>query len=88
MTQTFRTPEPRGATEAFAKAVAAKFSDAYVRSWLGPRTCRFTDTTVFTIPVGRDTLIRDCEPDLAKYAVTVSVCPDVTRAFHAEAQKA
>lgn len=84
---THRTPNPRGATEAFVKAVTAKHGEAYARSWLSARTCRFTDTGIFTLAVSRDALVRDCEPELKKYSITVSVCPDITRAFRAEARK-
>jgi len=81
---TFRTPEPRGATLAFAKAVTAKYGAPFAQSWLSAKTCRFTDTTVFTIGFGRDTLIQYCGDLMVEHGVTVAVCQDVTRGLYAE----
>lgn len=80
----FRSHEPRGAVADFIAAAKAKHGEPFVRSWLSARTCRFTDTTIFTIALGRDTLTQYCEALLATHRITVVVCPDVTRGLYAE----
>lgn len=77
-----RSPAPWGATEAFAAEVEAKLGKPFALSWLGEKTCRFTDTTIFTTALGRDWLEVHCYDLMQKHAVTVAVCPDVTAALY------
>lgn len=81
---TFRSPEPRGATLAFVNAVSAKLGEPFARSWLSHRSCRFTDATIFTIALARDTLQQYCAKLLEQHGVTVVVCQDVTRGLYRE----
>jgi len=80
----FRAAQPHGKTADFADAVAAKYGVAFANAWLGPKTCRFTDTTVFTIGIARDRLAAQCDDLIAKHGVTIAVCPDVTAGFYRE----
>lgn len=84
MTTPHRTPSPRGATAAFVAAAKAKHGAPFVASWLSGRTCRFTDTTIFTLGLSVDKLRQCCERDLVKHGVTVKMCPDVTEGLRRE----
>lgn len=81
---TTRSHEPRGATEAFIGEVAAKFGAPFVQSWLSAKTCRFTDTTIFTLSVARDRINQYCGDLAKKHGVTVAVCADVTAGVYRE----
>lgn len=81
----FRDTVPRGATAAFVAAARAKHGPAFVQSWLCERTCRFTDTGVFTTAFGVERVKTSCEDLLEAHGVTVSFCADVSSKFHAEA---
>lgn len=79
-----RLPEPHGATAAFVAAVQAKYGEPFAHSWLSARSCRFTDTTIFTIPLARETLAKYCEALIEEHGVSIVACPDVTRALYRE----
>lgn len=85
---TFRAPKPRGATAAFAEAVAAKYGAPFAHSWLSAKTCRFTDTTIFTTALGCERLRQYCEVEIAMHDVTIVFCADVTRDLYREVDAA
>lgn len=75
-----RSPEPRERTAAFVADVGAKFGKPFVESWLSARTCRFTDTSIFTLGFAADHLRHHCGAEIAAHGVSLILCPDMTEA--------
>lgn len=77
-----RSNDPKGPTAEFVRQVQAMQGEPYVRSWLTSRTCSFTDTTVYTIGLAAERLMRDVGHIAKKCGVTVRFCAVVSERFH------